>query len=172
MAEKPVRLGFVGLGGRGQYHLDCALGIPGVEVPALCEIVDSRLQQSAKWVAESGRPAPRLYGRGPKDFERLCAEEQLDCVICSTSWEWHAPICLAANRNGKHCSTEVPCVLTLDEAWALVESFEKTGKWSRWDSSRRCWRVTTAWRSTTWFTRVYWATWFTARAAMCTTCGG
>ena len=59
MAEKPVRLGFVGLGGRGSYHLDCALGIEGVEVPALCEIVDSRLQQAAKWVTDSGRPAAR-----------------------------------------------------------------------------------------------------------------
>jgi predicted dehydrogenase len=101
-----------------------------VEVPALCEIVDTRLQQAAKWVTDSGRPAARLYGKGPKDFERLCAEEQLDCVICSTSWEWHAPVCLAANRNGKHAVTEVPCVLTLEQAWALVESFEKTGKWS------------------------------------------
>jgi predicted dehydrogenase len=130
MSDKPVRLGFVGLGGRGSYHLDCALGIPGVEVPALCEIVDERLQRAKSWVEESGRPAPRLYGRGPKDFERLCAEEQLDCVICVTSWEWHAPVCLAANRSGKHAVSEVPIVLTLEEAWQLVESYEKTGKWS------------------------------------------
>ena len=130
MSDKPVRLGFVGLGGRGSYHLDCALGMTGVEVPALCETVDSRLQQAAKWVTDSGRPAPRLYGRGPKDFERLCAEEQLDCVICVTPWEWHTPVCLAANRNGKNAVTELPCVLTVEQAWALVESFEKTGKWS------------------------------------------
>lgn len=130
MADKTVRLGFVGLGGRGSYHLDCALGIPGVEVPALCEIVDARLQRAKKWVEESGRPTPRVYGGGVKDFERLCAEEQLDCVICATSWEWHAPVCLSANRNGKHAVSEVPIVLTVEEAWALVESYEKTGKWS------------------------------------------
>ncbi|MGE5848972.1 MAG: Gfo/Idh/MocA family protein, partial [Candidatus Methylomirabilota bacterium] len=130
MADKTVRLGCVGLGGRGSYHLDCALGVPGVEVPALCEIVDARLQRAKKWVEESGRPAPRAYGGGVKDFERLCAEEQLDCVICATSWEWHAPVCLSANRNGKHAVSEVPIVLTVEEAWALVESYEKTGKWS------------------------------------------
>jgi predicted dehydrogenase len=130
MSDKPVRLGFVGLGGRGSYHLDAALGIPGVEVPALCEIADSRLQQAKSWVEQSGRPTPRLYGRGEKDFERLCAEENLDAVICATSWEWHAPVCLAANRNSKHAVSEVPIVLTLDQAWELVESYEKTGKWS------------------------------------------
>lgn len=129
-SDKPIRLGFVGLGGRGSYHLDAALGIEGVEVPALCEIVDSRLQSAEAWVRESGRPAPKLYGRGEADFERLCGEEELDCVICSTSWKWHAPVCLAANRSGKHAVSEVPIVLTIEEAWEVVEAYEKTGKWS------------------------------------------
>ena len=129
-AATPVRLGFVGIGGRGSYHLDAALGIEGVEVPALCEIRADRLERAAAWVEHSGRPAPRLYGRGERDFERLCAEEDLDCVICSTSWRWHAQVCLAANRHGKHAVSEVPIVLTVDEAWSLVEAFEQTGKWS------------------------------------------
>ncbi len=129
-AATPVRLGFVGIGGRGSYHLDAALGIEGVEVPALCEIQPERLERAAGWVEQSGRPAPRLFGRGERDFERLCAEEDLDCVICATSWRWHAPVCLAANRHGKHAVSEVPIVLTVDEAWSLVEAFEQTGKWS------------------------------------------
>jgi hypothetical protein len=60
----------------------------------------------------------------------MCSEEDLDAVICCTSWEWHAPVCLAANRSDKHAVSEVPIVLTVDEAWELVETFEKTGKWS------------------------------------------
>lgn len=127
---KPVRLGFVGIGGRGSYHLDCALGIEGVEVPAICELKPDRLYNAKRWIEEAGQPTPRLYDRGPKDFERLCQEEQLDAVICATSWEWHAPICLAAMRNGKHAVTEVPIVQTTDEAWEIVETFEKTGKWA------------------------------------------
>lgn len=79
---------------------------------------------------ESGRPTPKLYDRGPTDFKRLCAEEKLDAVICSTSWEWHTPICLAAMRNGKHAVSEVPIALTVEEAWELVETYEKTGKWA------------------------------------------
>ena len=127
---KPIRLGFVGIGGRGSYHLDAALGIEGVLVPALCEIVDERLQRARSWVEQSGQPTPRLYGRGETDFERMCAEEELDCVICSTSWKWHAPVCLASNASDKHAVSEIPIVLTVDEAWQLVESYEKTGRWS------------------------------------------
>ncbi len=130
MSEKPIRLGFVGIGGRGSYHLDAALGIEGVEVPALCEIQEDRLQRARGWVEKSGQPSPRVYGRGETDFERMCAEEDLDCVICSTSWKWHTPVCLAANASDKHAVSEVPIVLTVDEAWQLVESYEKTGRWS------------------------------------------
>lgn len=128
--DKPVRLGFIGIGGRGSYHLDAALGIEGVEVPAICEIKPERLYNAKRWIEESGRPTPRLYDRGPTDFKRLCAEEKLDAVICSTSWEWHAPICLAAMRNGKHAVSEVPIILTVEDAWELVETYEKTGKWA------------------------------------------
>ena len=126
---KSIRLGFVGVGDRGSYHLDCALGVEGVEVPAICDIKDSYLYRAKRWVEESGRPTPRLYGKGETDFKRLCEQEDLDAVICATSWKWHTPVCLAAMNNGKHAVTEVPMVLTVDEAWELVETYEKTGKW-------------------------------------------
>lgn len=129
-AADTVRLGFVGIGNRGSYHLDAALGLEGVEVPALCEIIPERLDLAREWVEQSGRPTPRLYGNGERDFERLCAEEDLDAVICSTDWKWHAPVALASMRNNKHCVSEVPIVQTVDEAWEIVETYEKTGKWA------------------------------------------
>ncbi|MCJ7467286.1 MAG: Gfo/Idh/MocA family oxidoreductase [Maribacter sp.] len=128
--EKPLRLGFIGIGGRGSYHLDVALGIEGVTVPAICEIKTERLYNAKRWIEEAGQPTPRLYDRGLTDFKRLCEEETLDAVICSTSWEWHAPVCLAAMNNDKHAVSEVPIILTVDEAWELVETSEKTGKWA------------------------------------------
>jgi predicted dehydrogenase len=129
-AEKTIRLGFVGIGGRGSYHLDVALGMEGIEVPAICEIKPERLYSAKRWIEESGRPTPKLYDKGLTDFNRLCEEEQLDAVICATSWEWHAPVCLAAMRNGKHAVSEVPIILTVEQAWELVETSEKTGKWA------------------------------------------
>jgi predicted dehydrogenase len=128
--KKSIRLGFVGLGGRGSYHLNAALGMEGVEVPAICEVIPKRLQQAKKWIEESGRPTPKLYGKGVTDFKRLCETEKLDAVICCTSWEWHTPVSLSAMNNDKHAVSEVPIVVTLDEAWQLVETYEKTGKWA------------------------------------------
>ena len=129
-SQKTIRLGFVGVGDRGSYHLDCALGIEGVEVPAICDINDEYLYRAKRWIEESGQPTPRLYGKTYTDYERLCQEEELDAVICSTSWKPHANICLASMKSDKHCVCEVPIILTLDEAWALVETHEATGKWA------------------------------------------
>lgn len=127
---KPLRLGFIGVGGRGSYHLDVSLGIDGIEVPAVCDINPTRLHRAKRWVEESGRPTPRLYGNGPTDFRRLCEEEALDAVVICTPWEWHTPMCLSAMNHGKHAVSEVPICITLDEAWSLVETYEKTGKWA------------------------------------------
>ncbi len=129
-SKRTIRLGFVGIGGRGSYHLNAALGIEGIEVPAICEVIPERMEQAKKWIEEAGLPSPRLYDRGVQDFKRLCEKEELDAVICSTSWEWHTPVCLAAMNSNKHCVSEVPIVLTLDDAWQIVETYEKTGKWA------------------------------------------
>ena len=128
--EKPIRIGFVGVGDRGSYHLDAALGIEGVVVPAVCDIKNAHLYRAKRWVEDSGQPTPTLYGKSDTDFVRMCEQEDLDVVICSTSWKWHAPVCLAAMKNGKHVVSEVPIILTLDEAWEIVETSEKTGKWA------------------------------------------
>lgn len=129
-AKKSLRLGFVGIGGRGSYHLNCALGIVNVEVPAICELKPVRLHQAKRWIEEAGLPTPRLYDRGPEDYLRLCEEEELDAIICCTPWQFHTPVCLAAMRNNKHAVSEVPICITLEEAWKLVETYERTGKWA------------------------------------------
>ncbi len=129
-SSKPVRLGFVGIGGRGSYHLDCALGMEGVEVVALCDIDDKALYNGRRWVEEAKQPTPHLYGDSRTAFKQLCEKETLDCVICCTPWEYHAQVCIAAMTNGKNAVSEVPIVITLDEAWQIVETYEKTGKWA------------------------------------------
>ncbi len=59
---KVVRLAFVGVGNRGSYHLDCALGIEGVEIVAVCDVDDKALYRAKRWVEQAGQPSPRLYG--------------------------------------------------------------------------------------------------------------
>ena len=126
-ADRPLRLGFVGVGGRGSYHLDTCLGL-GAEVKAVCDINPNYLYRAKRYVEQAGQPSPALYDRGPEDWKRLCLRDDLDLVVTATPWQWHTPICAAAMNAGKHCATEVPAALTLEECWQLVETSEKTGK--------------------------------------------
>ena len=126
---RTLRLGFIGIGGRGSYHLNCALGIEGVEVPAICEIKPVRLYQAKRAVEAADLPSPKMYDK-PTDYLKLCEQDDLDAIICCTPWELHTPVCVAAMKNGKNAVSEVPLCITIEEAWEIVETFEKTGKWA------------------------------------------
>lgn len=123
-----VRIGFVGVGGMGTHHVQTLLKIEGVEIKAICDIREAHAERARQIVEAAGQATPALYTRGERDFERLCAEEDLDLVFTATPWDWHVPVCVAAMRHGKHAATEVPAATTLEECWELVETAERTGK--------------------------------------------
>jgi hypothetical protein len=122
----PVRIGYVGVGGMGSSHVRNLLKIEGVEIRAVCDIVEEKVQRVQQWVVEAGQKTPDGYSRGPTDFKRLCERNDLDLVYNATPWEWHVPICVAAMEAGKHAATEVPAATTLEECWQLVETSERT----------------------------------------------
>ena len=115
----------VGVGLQGGSHVENFLKIPGCRITAVCDIREERTSWAQKAVAAAGHPAPAVYARGPRDFERLCETEDLDLVFTATPWEWHVPVMLAAMKAGKHAATEVPAAMTIDDCWALVEAAEK-----------------------------------------------
>ena len=119
-----VRVGFVGTGLQGSGHCRNLLRIPGVELKALCDVVPEKVERVSGWAVEAGQPKPAAYTRGERDFERMCAEEDLDLVYTATPWEWHVPVLIAAMTNGKHAATEIPAAYRLEDCWRLVEHAE------------------------------------------------
>lgn len=125
--DYPVRIGFVGVGGRGMGMLNVALSIPGVQIVAVCDIVGERVERAQRLVEKAGQPKPQGYSRGPEDYKRLVEQNDLDAVYTATPFELHTPVMLAAMRAGKFGATEMPACTTMEEAWELVETSEKTG---------------------------------------------
>jgi predicted dehydrogenase len=124
---KPVRIGCVGVGGRGTGLLGVLLGMRGVEIPAVCDIDPAAATRAQELTVRSGRAKPDLYTRGDEDFKRLMARGDLDAVIIATPWEWHTPMAVCAMKAGKYVGVEVPCAITLDQCWELVKTHEATG---------------------------------------------
>jgi predicted dehydrogenase len=125
---KPFRVGLVGVGTRGTAHLSTLLETKGVQIPAVCDINEERVARAQDLVEKAGQPKPAAYSSGETDFRRLCDRNDINLVLNSTPWEWHAPAALYAMRAGKHTAVEVPVAITVEDCWELVETAEKTGK--------------------------------------------
>ncbi|WP_167546629.1 Gfo/Idh/MocA family protein [Stieleria maiorica] len=123
-----MRVGFVGVGVKGSTHVGNLLRMEGVELQAVCDIVEQQCVETQAQAERLGKPKPAAYFRGDWDFRRMCESEELDLVYTATPWRWHTPVMLAAMNNGSHAATEVPAAVTLEECWELVETAEKTGK--------------------------------------------
>lgn len=126
--SKNIRIGFVGVGGRGTSLLRQLLQMKGVEFPALCDINSNNLARAQELIETAGHPRPEGYSRGETDFIRMCDRNDLDLVMTATPWEWHTRVCLAAMNAGKPAASEVPIAVTEEECWQLVETSERTGK--------------------------------------------
>ena len=121
-----VRIGFIGMGGRGSALLGNLLEIEGVEIKAVCDPVPERVQAAQRRVTARGQAEPAGYAKGERDFENLCRREDVDVVYIATPWDWHVPMAVCAMKHGKHSATEVPAATTLAECWELVDTAEQT----------------------------------------------
>ena len=126
-ARERVRLGIIGVGGRGTSLLQDLLAVENVEIKAICDLVPDKVARAQKAVTDAGQPKPASFGKDEWDFKRL-TELDLDIVYIATPWNWHIPMALAAMKNGKHAAVEVPACTTLQECWEIVDTSEATRK--------------------------------------------
>ncbi len=132
-----IRLGVVGIGGRGRGHLrDLGYGLSkdegpprqetrpkGVEVVAVCDVYAPNLAHGLQAVAEHG-PAPKTY----TDCRRMLDEAQLDAVLIATPDHVHAPIAIAAAESGCDAYVEKCMSNDLEQAKDLGRVLERTGR--------------------------------------------
>jgi predicted dehydrogenase len=126
-AREHVRLGIIGVGGRGTNLLEDLLAIEKVEIKAICDLVPEKVVRAQQAVTKAGQPQPAGFSKGELDFKNL-TELDLDIVYIATPWNWHVPMAVAAMKNGKHAAVEVPACTTLQECWEIVDTSEATRK--------------------------------------------
>ena len=125
--ETKVRLGFIGVGFRGQSHLELALKRTDIEIVALCDIQQSMMDMSLQLVSKANKPKPLTILDGPWGYRKLLENKDIDAVIISTPWEWHSVMCLDSMNAKKYVGCEVNVGMTVEECWELVHTSERTG---------------------------------------------
>jgi hypothetical protein len=122
-----LRVGFIGVGLRGQSHVDLILNRKDCEVAAICDIDAKMLARTQAIIKKKAAGAVKVFDQGPKDYLRLIAEKDIDAVIISTPWELHTEMAVAAMNAGKYTGVEVCGAFSLDECWEMVRTHESTG---------------------------------------------
>ena len=125
-ARENVRMGLIGCGARGSDMLQEYLGVEGLTVTAVCDVVKDAALKAQAAVERAGHKPPAVYANGEHDFENLVKREDVDFVYIPSPWEWHVPMALAAMNNGKHAFVEVPAAFSIEDCWKLVDTSEKT----------------------------------------------
>jgi hypothetical protein len=121
-----VRLGFIGVGLRGQGHLDNALRRKDVDVVAICDVDERMLQSAGNLFKKANKPAPKIFKGDPYAWKKMLELKELDGVIISTPWEWHAPMIIGSLQAGvKYVGTEVMLGITLEDHWEVVRAAEQ-----------------------------------------------
>ncbi|MBQ6264313.1 MAG: Gfo/Idh/MocA family oxidoreductase [Clostridia bacterium] len=119
-----IRIGVIGLSGRGSGMLDELLDVKGVIVPAVCDKYEDRAQNGKKIIGEKAGYDADAY----TDYKELLLRDDIDAVMISTTWITHSRIAVDAMRAGKHAAIEVGGAASLEECWQLVRTSEETGK--------------------------------------------
>lgn len=125
--DAKVRLGFIGVGLRGQNHLQLALNRSDVEVVAICDVQKRMIDMSKEHFRKANKPLAKVIMDGPYGYRKLLEMPDIDGVIISTPWEWHTVMCLDSMNARKYVGCEVITGATVEECWDLVHTSERTG---------------------------------------------
>jgi predicted dehydrogenase len=120
-ANDRLGVGFIGFGLIGSQHVHDFRAQPDVDMTALCDAYQPRMEQG---VAACGGAA-----RGYRDFRKLLEDREVQAVVVSTPDHWHALMTMMACAAGKDVYVEKPLTL-----------FVREGRWMT-DVARRHNRV-------------------------------
>jgi len=118
-ANEKIVVAHIGVGGMGNGHLGWFAGFPDVEIAALCDVDQTRLEGTLARLTEL-RPDTKTDCYG--DFRRVLERGDIDAVTCATPDHWHALISILAFQAGKDVYSEKPLCHTFAESVAMVNA--------------------------------------------------
>lgn len=123
-----VRVAFIGLGMRGPGHVESLINIPGVEIVALCDMLEKNTKSVNEMLVKVGLPKAKEFFGDENAWRKVTALPNVDLVYVATDWKRHAQIGVQAMKDGKHVVIEVPAAMKMNEIWDLINTSEKTRK--------------------------------------------
>jgi predicted dehydrogenase len=120
-ANEVIRVGVIGVGGRGQDHIRGFHKLSGVEVVALCDVDEKILATRAEALDKASGKKVKRY----RDLRQLFDDKEIDAVSVATPNHWHSLSGIWAMQAGKDAYVEKPCSHNIWEGRQLVRAARK-----------------------------------------------
>ncbi len=128
-ANDRVRLGFIGLGNRGDQVLDAFLKHPDAQVVAIADLHQPYLDFASQKIGTT----PQQF----RDYRRLLDVKEIDAVVIATPDHWHALQTIHACQAGKDVYVEKPLSLRVAEGRKMVDVAWRYGRVTQVGIQRR-----------------------------------
>ncbi len=124
--DRTVKLGVVGLGGRGNGLLDTLFCIKNVEIKMICDLYEDRVEKGLEKI-NSDETRKAWNCTGTTNYHEVIANPEVEAVVVFTSWTSHIEIAVATMKAGKRVAMEVGGATSIENCWKLVHTSEDTG---------------------------------------------
>lgn len=125
--DAKVRLGFIGVGLRGQVHLAELALRDDVEIIALHDPDPAMMALAQEALQHAKRKPAAEFTNGNDGYKELLKRDDIDAVIICSPWEFHVEQGIAAMEAGKIVGMEVCGAMKLQDCWDIVRASQKTG---------------------------------------------
>jgi len=132
-ANDRIRMGFIGVGNRGDQVHGAFLEYGDSQTVAVCDLRDDYLDFAVK----RSRGNPARY----KEYRKLLEDKNVDAVVIATPDHWHALMFIDACEAGKDVYVEKPLSLTVFEGRKMVETAQRTKRVVQVGTQRRSAKV-------------------------------
>ena len=117
--DNKLKVGVVGLGFFGGMHARVWANHPQVSLVGLCDLDQNRLNKTAQSLK-----VERTY----RDYQEMLKDPEIDVVDVVVPEIFHLSPVLDALNAGKHVFVEKPIAATVEDAVAIEQLVEKTGR--------------------------------------------
>ncbi|MBE6630361.1 MAG: Gfo/Idh/MocA family oxidoreductase [Ruminococcaceae bacterium] len=122
--KQTIKVGYIGCGRRGRSILkECLAKMRDVEVKYICDASQQRMERATAHLLAGGAARPQFV----TDYHEILRDPEIDAVFVMTGWSGRPQIAMEVMRAGKYVAIEVGCADTLEECFALVDTYEETG---------------------------------------------